>query len=100
MTNNEMNIALAKAIGWQQVDIQQDPFGVYVRTRRTWGWQLREWSRFDYKDPTVIWPIAEKYDHFPFKTGIDRGLWCTTFDGQSHETPELAVALAVIGGAA
>lgn len=57
--------------------------------------------RFDYRDPAIIWPIAERFDCFPYKTAS--GNWTTNLlapskDNMDNGVPSaaLAVALTVI----
>lgn len=53
------------------------------------------WHAFDYRDPVVIWPIAERFDCFPMR--FENG-WCVWSDGcfPTADTAAKAVALAVI----
>lgn len=96
MTDLEISKALALAIGYSSTDVafHEDMWAIVVHTGA-------RWREFDYKDWSVIGPIAERYDCFPkqLKTGawccVDKHDWIT-----SHEnTPQKAIALAVIDGA-
>ena len=132
MTDIEISRALALAIGWTEdrrdengcldpdVIIEGKAFsqeaGVFV-----WFDEI-QWKRFDYRDPTVIWPIAERYSVFPqgisngdYKAaeklgrGINEGWECIRWNykrlyGEAigwqryfADTPAKAVAFAVIG---
>lgn len=113
MTDIEISRALALAIGWTEdrrdengcldpdVIIEGEAFsqeaGVFV-----WFDEI-QWKRFDYRDPTVIWPIAERYDCFPLHQGSSKqrhhGMWVSWRDGRNipADTAAKAVALAVIG---
>ena len=100
LTDLEINKRLALAIGWKQHQIQDAAFNgsilicVEVATLSSDAW----WCRFDYRDPAVIWPIAERYNCFPLKSGA--GWWASTETASSTEhTAAKAVALAVIGSA-
>jgi len=85
---------LALAIGWDQRDMKSSPAGMVLECRGEYGWQL-----FSYDDPAVIWPIAERFDAFPYRiSGTDR--WFARVDGSRYgeygDTAALAVAMAVI----
>lgn len=56
------------------------------------------WYDFDYRDPAVIWPIAEKFDCFPGVIGRKWTSICTKWGFCSVEADSAAkaVALAVI----
>ena len=92
MTDQEINIALAKAIGWAEKDI--DRFHQYRSGAIVCGGRY-----FDYRDPAVIWPIAKHYRVFPRYAPRDN-VWFEEWFYNVSPTPELAVAMAVIGGAA
>lgn len=100
---------LALAIGWKDdgigIDDWPDPDVVvfsedYGRVSWCAVWCNNDWRTFDYRDPSVIWPIAEHFNCFPTLSDGGR-LW---FCGAHHdgslvwsETASLTVALAVIG---
>ena len=88
MTDLELSAALAKAIGWPDVD----PLNGIC-----WVLKVKDrWREFDYREWSVIGPIAERYDCFPYKNCS--GLWevyCSNAEGTA--TPQEAIALAVIG---
>lgn len=95
MTDAEISRALALAIGW--------PTGsVYQHSSPEPGCQVwrddGEWCDFDYRDPAVIWPIAERYNAFP--AHLTDGKWCATTNLKLFlaDTAAEAVARAVIGG--
>ena len=99
MTDNEISKALALAIGWDNVKV--DALGhVWVSMKKVWGARP-----FDYRDWNVAGPIAEKYDMFPLKEVDHNGYfkcWVVYWsDNLAHkqeaDTPQRAIALAVIG---
>lgn len=100
MTDLEINRALALAIGWSHKDITHHHFPDRLEVWWVEGWES-DWRVFDYKDWTVIGPIAERFDCFPLL--IQKGKWeapsrtknCTSFT--EADTPQKAIALAVIG---
>ena len=104
MTDLEINKALALAIGW--TENRRDENGcldpdIAVFSDGSWDvedevkvWDGLYWRTFDYRDPTVIWPIAKRYYVFP---RMCRGQWLTT--AGLYNTAEKAIAMAVIGGA-
>ena len=103
MTDLEISKALALTIGWKNLFVDghllvctgnpQDK--VFFRNNSN---TVHNHRIFDYRDWNVIGPIAEKYDCFPFKTYCGK---CTSWNGDcsEHETPQKAIALAVIQGA-
>ena len=93
MTDAEISRALALAIGWPESEMWNRA-DFMVRTRRYSGYDY--WRVFDYRDPAVIWPIAERYNAFPRRWRD--GLW-VSINTTAHTAAE-AVALAVIGGKA
>jgi len=100
MLEIELSLRLAIAIGW--------PYdGVHIRKNKVyvpWGTKSRPTRAFDYKDPEVIWEIAERYDTFPMRTvppDIYKGKWCALMSEHKHliryaDTAKKAVALSVI----
>lgn len=60
---------------------------------------LWPWRRFDYRDWSVIGPIAERYNCFPFRVSSDHWHVLSPFTGRMIEadTAAEAVARAVIG---
>ena len=63
------------------------------------GWTGGAWKMFDYRDWNVIGPIAERFDAFPKKLASMEGWWADVFgkDARFADTPQKAIALAVIG---
>ena len=97
MTDLEINKALALAIGWPFVTTE---FGVcQVRD----GADYFFWNDFDYCDWNVIGPIAARYDVFPRRYSrngsVYDGTWVTNQTHYFADTPQKAIALAVIEGA-
>ena len=99
LTDLEINKRLALAIGWKEPQMQDGAFNcallicVEVATLSSHA----HWRRFDYRDPAVIWPIAERYDAFPIKT--ESSWWAITSEASViSDTAAKAVALAVIEG--
>lgn len=108
MTDLEISRALALAIGWTLVTTTRsnDPPAV-VHTGnhhdrvKSGGIWINGYRIFDYRDWAVIGPIAERYDCFPGKNGTAGWWMANTPNGWSHgsgDTPQKAIALAVIGG--
>lgn len=98
LSDLEISEALALAIGWKKEQIHKNLFidvlQVVVRDNDEWAVM----QAFDYRDWSVIGPIAEKYNCFPTKMGY--GLWDASIAfGTIYgaETPQKAIALAVIG---
>ena len=95
MTDLEINMALAMAIGWKFLDvIPANP--AYPSCKQCWVWTGAKWKLFDYRHWDVIGPIAERYHCFP---NMRSGMWivCVRL-GLTVEayTPQKAIALAVI----
>lgn len=65
MTDLEINKALALAIGWTSDRIREDWNGAIAIDLGEVPWPYVQWQTFDYRDPSVIWPIAERYNAFP-----------------------------------
>ena len=127
MTDLEISKALALAIGWPEHSIEAGCDAtnlVYVCVAPATLTNFSTWKRFDYRDWSVIGPIAERYSAFPssvssgnfrkakkqgytdvagwevsmfdYKNGKEKsGKWHSTF----ASTPQKAIALAVIGAA-
>jgi hypothetical protein len=92
---------LALAIGWAEQDVKNVD-GV-TKIRRYYIFIGREtaseyWQVFDFTSPAVIWPIAERFNAFPWVYSKNR--WHANVDDsgpvQMADTAALAVALAVI----
>lgn len=88
----EISKALALAIGWSESAFRIRNGELLLQATD------RHFARpFDYRDRNVIWPIAEKYDCFPHKSE-SLGWWLPHNPvGGFHDTPQKAIALAVIG---
>ena len=100
MTDLEISKALALAIGWKPEQLQDRK--KYMLAPRSID-AMDFWHRFDYRDWSVIGPIAERYDVFVYKLiiGEKRGYWNAVSRGKDTiaDTPQKAIALAVIEGA-
>ena len=93
MDDREINKVLALAIGWKPEQMRVTLATVFLTTEYK-GYAPRE-EIFDYTDPAVIWPIAAKYDCFPYQSSYDL-MWTTDYNREWYDTPELAVAMEVI----
>jgi hypothetical protein len=74
MTDTDINLRLAFAIGWPRVHVTGATVFVHTSNDIDKFKDRGMWIKgriFDYRDPAVIWPIAEKYSLFP--SGIDSG---------------------------
>lgn len=110
MTDAEINRDLALAIGYAPSDVQVVIFGrqdsdQYVNVKHTNGGSGVAWRLFDFRRFDVIWPIAVRYHKMPaqeFRHGRYYGEWYCAMPSSMGttiiraETPEKAVALAVI----
>jgi hypothetical protein len=103
MTDLEIDRALALAIGWREDQMRVLGGTLWLKTNdfphMSNGPPLIPWRMFSHKSPAVIWPIAERYDCFPWRMISD---WqAETCDPDLHgtanaDTAAKAVALAVI----
>jgi len=99
MTDLEISKALALAIGWKEEQIDAgryfslDRVVVCLRPRMYPNEYVGKY--FDYRDWNVIGPIAEKYDCFPYQNYEEQ--WATGWGAAVADTPQKAIALAVIG---
>lgn len=88
----DLSRRLALAIGCPENSAIRGYTGAHV-------WWRNKWRRFDYRDPAVIWPIAERYRAFPVRTSD--GVWhAYSYVGNTNDkgdTAAEAVARAVIG---
>ena len=107
MNDHDINKALALAIGWKPTQLSESTgfLGpvlyccVAVATLKTQA----VWRLFDYRDPTIIWPIAERHRMFPtwdttygqwtVCAAVPRGVMASPIFA---DTAAQAVALAVI----
>lgn len=102
MTDAEISKALALAIGYAPDDVWQKSLHSVVVRRRCGG--VFTWHHFDYRDPTVIWPIAVRYNMMPRKVlrkgAFLYGRWYCRVGMEriylDADTPEKVVAMAVI----
>lgn len=94
MTDAEISRRLALAIGYSNRDVYRKAVVWHHTGPKNSGYG---WYVFDYRDPAVIWPIAERYGLFP---GLLNGVWEVwdheTLALTSADTAAKAVALAVI----
>lgn len=103
MTDAEISRRLALAIGWASNHIETKwGYGQYVHCYGGESFVMdgcAAWRIFDYRDPAVIWPIAERFDCFPYKVSgslkwYAKAPFANT--GEYADTAAKAVALAVI----
>lgn len=85
---------LALAVGWERRAVQLfNP----PNDGRVVVWTERNFRLFDYRDPAVIWPIAERFNAFPKRSGDEWVAWSDLSGVPTFaDTAALAVALAVI----
>lgn len=105
MTDAEISRKLALAIGYRPEDVQIEAYhGLGLpdmcTVRRLGVLGKITWKTLDYRDPAVIWPIAEHFRCFPAHCHDLRGnwyAWCQKTGGFVYaDTAAKAVALAVI----
>ena len=96
MTDTEISKALALAIGHHKFDIRVNALTgnvlVLDKVLPNYVWRV-----FDYRDWNVIGPIAERYDCFPHKSDALGWFIPHSFWKGYADTPQKAIALAVIG---
>jgi len=92
----DLSRRLALAIGWGEGHVAVRG-GAVVWCLEKHDGVGHGWRRFDYRDPQVIWPIAERYGCFPYSAG--GGAWgaSTRNGGYFGDTAAEAVTRAVIG---
>ena len=99
LSDQEINVLLAKAIGWADEDTQPTKLrGVVV------GLEVQDHKRngayraFDYKDWCTIGPIAERYDLFPFRytSNAPEARWSADSQSPEAPSPQKAIAFAMI----
>lgn len=101
MTDLEISKALALAIGWkpEQMRLPATPRdGMMMELATCYG---DYWRVFSYRDWNAIGPIAERYDCFPRRYTIGSKWFVLSNKGiaEDADTPQKAIALAVIQGA-
>ena len=95
MTDIEIDRSLALAIGWRKTCESTKTFWVVEDSGNRRVFSHRDWN--------VIGPIAEKYNCFPLR--LRGGAWEAISRGKyklgfvKSDTPQKAIALAVINGA-
>lgn len=92
----EISRRLALAIGWTAEQMEESANGNGVLLPGSGG---EMWRTFDYRDPAVIWPIAERFDCFPSKVACGDTTGWLVIPGVVYDmqpTAAKAVALAVI----
>jgi hypothetical protein len=89
MTDEEISRRLALAIGWPENMVWNGYATAWIVGKRYEAGQ-----EFDYRDPAVIWPIAERFDCFPVRNMVDG--WRAWGTSVTADTAAKAVALAVI----
>lgn len=95
MTDAELSRQLALAIGWPENAQWPAPRMAAIDGGGVQCWTGSGWRHFDYRDPAVIWPIAERYNCFPIRH--DKA-WQAIRDGWHFaDTAAEAVARAVVG---
>ena len=102
MTDLEIDHALALAIGWKENQIDAgryfDKNKVALCLRPKIYPHEASWEFFSHRDWNVIGPIAARYNCFPFMR--DDGTWYNMVNSRVYaDTPQKAIALAVIEGA-
>lgn len=100
MTDAEISRRLALAIGWNARALRQCPAigSIQAKTPLEYA-RGYVWRRFDYREPSVIWPIAERFDCFPWLVAPNaRDPWASKLGltTEHADTAAKAVALAVI----
>lgn len=97
MTDIEIDKTLALAIGWHPEQLW-DRETYLLLPMRFDGFE--HWQRFSHRDWNVIGPIGERYDCFPVES-VGKKQWASWVDGPVTyaDTPQKAIALAVIHGA-
>ena len=92
MTELEIDKALALAIGWKDEPNK-------MRVSDVWGLQvwIEYWANFSHRDWNVIGPIAERYKCFPYGYKTIPEWESDTNKAYYADTPQKAIALAVIG---
>jgi hypothetical protein len=98
MTDLEINIALAKAMGWgQNVDLLRD---THAKIIRCFDISVKAWRKFDYRDPIIFvaickhWKLLVNHD---YHWASDAGLYNEL--ASKSNSIEKAAAFCVIAAA-
>lgn len=105
MKTHEIDFQLALAIGYAPDRVRivwPYDFARYVQvlndySRSDGPMESAGWQRFEHTDPAVIWPIAARFDAFPYK--VTGGQWYAHISADCfayRNNPATASALAVI----
>ena len=99
MTDLEIDKALALAIGWHKNKVHYKTYSGLKRIEidRDYSWGTQRFP-FHYKNWNVIGPIAEKYLAWPGNERTTDGMYSADGWETEADTPQKAIALAVIGG--
>jgi hypothetical protein len=105
MTDLEISKALALSIGWRYVYTADgmclvDTADGRNKVKVSGSWRVG-YRVFNYRDWNVIGPIAAKFDCFPVMSADHGDDWCIVTEHVEvyADTPQKAIALAVIQGA-
>lgn len=111
--DDQISARLAVAIGWLAEDVFIDGEAAYILcpSKNTAYGPSSAARPFDYRDPGIIWLIAERYDCFPHRATDgygNPGQWGAYFDATvdhdgitayaEADTAAKAVAIAIITG--
>lgn len=91
----EISRRLALAIGWPEEAFYKGGDGSFVALALLHSSGC-SWKDFDYRDPAVIWPIAERFKCFPEYAGGEWWSGSQFGPDATADTAAKAVALAVI----
>lgn len=94
----EINRKLALAIGWKPERVHTHLHGTDYAISIVKPDEETALRLFDYRDWNVIGPIAERFDCYPYRNF--KGRWTTQLMdcyAEAANTPQLAVALTIIG---
>jgi hypothetical protein len=118
MTDLEISKALALTIGWEHDQMKIVAGNLFVadwprkdnrlsvlQNKHLYPVPLLPWKKFDYKDWTILGPLAEIYDAYPDFCDTGEGEWWVAGcrrkgvnAGQGASTPQKACAMALIKG--
>jgi hypothetical protein len=93
MTDLEISKALALAIGWKPEQVLHNLTLNKMEILNEDDGVIEWFKTFDYRDWSVVGPIAERYDVFPYRTYQLN--WAV--ESSFADTPQKAIALAAIG---